>query len=1053
MSVNLGTAEGRIILDTNGFVTSLQSAQRSMGQFSADVALKIGGAFSTVGNTISTFGNTISNVLSKPLQNFAKSAFTEMASFENGLKRAAVISGTTGADLERLSEKAKEMGRTTKFSATEATEALQYMAMAGWKSDQMMDGLEGIMNLAAASGEDLASVSDIVTDALTAMGLKAKDAGHFADVLTVATLNTNTTVGMLGEAFKYVAPVAGTLNYKIEDVTLALGIMANAGIKATQAGTSLRSALVRMTIAPGQVGKAMEELGIEMFDAKGKALPLVDLLDQLRDVFDGLTDKQAAYYAGVIFGRNAMSAMLSIIKADEDEYERLIDVLSKVDGKARETAMQMQQTFEGQWIILQSAISGFILQFEKDVLPVLTEFVKKLQEVFARFSNLDDGARKVVLALVAFGVAIGPIIAGFGTLLATIGAAITSLGMIALSFEALAAVSGAAIATATGWGAAIVAAIAAATGVVIAFTAAFVDLMANDDAFYGQFMAEFTDIKAMLRGLYDEFRKVLDDLGLKNVEFTDLLLMAWEYVKNAIGPVIIWMVDQVKVVIRTISLYIEGFLEVFDGFIKLFQGNFREGMTQILTGLAQMITSFFIGMFDSVVATIKEILGIVDSLGISTENNAKRVSNAVAAANSDVKKTFTDFALNHENFKEATAKVNGEVVKEHKDTGKKVIEAIMQQSEGMQKAYDEADKDVAEAAKKMGSDYVTNFGAEAQNLPKVVGDQRYPTKIEADKIGSDLIAAGEATGSGYVGVIDAALSWLPAKVKTHLDLTLDYADDFADEFTEIGSSAGADFADTIARKITDLSTTLEAKFKAILTSAQNFGDNFTKNVNDKIGALPAKVQTSLNAVLTNTNAWKTNMVNAASAMATQFNTNAGSMAADLSTKLNRNLNASLDVANGWVDKMAKKGAEGAKLFLTAMTDAVDSQGKEIETFGSVIAERVIAGLRGRMKWFKDELKGMFRDAIDQIEEDLGITDSVTNSLSTNAAAKMGYASDYGIGAGTITTGTQATAQKTTATTASNTAGTTINFYSPTAINEIEASRLLRQTQREMALGF
>ncbi len=182
--------------------------------------------------------------------------------FEAGMSQVAAISGATGEELDALTEKAKEMGAKTKFSATESAEAFNYMAMAGWKTEDMLNGIEGIMDLAAASGEDLAMVSDIVTDALTAFGMEAKDSGHFADVLAAAASNSNTNVGKMGYTFKYVAPIAGAMKYSIEDTAVAIGLMANAGIKGEQAGTSLRGMLTRLVKPTDAVAGAMEELGI-----------------------------------------------------------------------------------------------------------------------------------------------------------------------------------------------------------------------------------------------------------------------------------------------------------------------------------------------------------------------------------------------------------------------------------------------------------------------------------------------------------------------------------------------------------------------------------------------------------------------------------------------------------------------------------------------------------------------------------------------------------------------------------------------------------------------
>ena len=168
-------------------------------------------------------------------------AVATASEFDSSMSKVSSVSGATGDELDKLREKAREMGAKTKFSASEAADAMNYMAMAGWKTQDMLDGIEGIMNLAAASGEDLATTSDIVTDALTAFGLTAADSGHFADILAAASSNANTNVAMMGETFKYCAPIAGALGFSAEDTAEAIGLMANSGIKSSQAGTALRT--------------------------------------------------------------------------------------------------------------------------------------------------------------------------------------------------------------------------------------------------------------------------------------------------------------------------------------------------------------------------------------------------------------------------------------------------------------------------------------------------------------------------------------------------------------------------------------------------------------------------------------------------------------------------------------------------------------------------------------------------------------------------------------------------------------------------------------------
>ena len=293
-------------------------------------------------------------------------AFKVGMDFESAMSEVSAISGATGEDFEALKEKAKQMGSTTKFSATESAEAMKYMAMAGWDTSQMLSGLEGIMNLAAASGEDLATTSDIVTDALTAFGLKAEDATHFSDVLASASSNANTNVSMMGETFKYVAPVAGALGFSAEDCALAIGLMANAGIKGSQAGTALRSILTRMSKPTNEVAQVMDELGISLTDAEGNMKSFEQIMQDLRQGFSGLTNEQKAQYAATLAGQEGMSALLAIVNASEDDYNKLSDAINNCDGAAKRMADTMNDNLQGKLTIMRSALEGLgISAYEK----------------------------------------------------------------------------------------------------------------------------------------------------------------------------------------------------------------------------------------------------------------------------------------------------------------------------------------------------------------------------------------------------------------------------------------------------------------------------------------------------------------------------------------------------------------------------------------------------------------------------------------------------------------------------------------------------------------
>ena len=276
--------------------------------------------------------------------------------FEAAMSQVKAVSGATGSEFDKLTAKAKEMGATTKFTATQSAEAFNYMAMAGWDSQQMLDGIEGILNLAAASGEDLGTTSDIVTDALTAFGLKASDAAHFSDVLAQSAASANTNVSMMGESFKYVAPIAGAMKYSVEDTSLALGLMANASVKGSMAGTSLKTALANMAAPTDKMATAMKKYGISLTDSNGNMKTLKGVLDNLRSSLGGLSETEKTAAASTIFGKEAMSGMLAIINATESDYNKLAESINNADGAASKMSDTMLDNLEGSITLLQSAM-------------------------------------------------------------------------------------------------------------------------------------------------------------------------------------------------------------------------------------------------------------------------------------------------------------------------------------------------------------------------------------------------------------------------------------------------------------------------------------------------------------------------------------------------------------------------------------------------------------------------------------------------------------------------------------------------------------------------
>ena len=294
--------------------------------------------------------------------------------FEESMSNVKAISGATGEEFEKLTAKAKEEGATTKFTAKDSADAFGYMAMAGWKTEDMLNGIDGIMSLAAASGEDLATTSDIVTDALTAFGLQASDSGHFADVLAQASANANTNVGMMGESFKYVAPVAGALKYSVEDVSLALGLMANASVKGSMAGTSLKTSLANLAAPTDKMQGAMDKYGISLTKRNGEMKTLHEVLDNLRSSLGGLSETEQTAAASTIFGKEAMAGMLAIINASADDYNKLTAAVNNADGASQQMADTMLDNMNGSFTLLQSAVDGAKIALGERLSPYLREF-------------------------------------------------------------------------------------------------------------------------------------------------------------------------------------------------------------------------------------------------------------------------------------------------------------------------------------------------------------------------------------------------------------------------------------------------------------------------------------------------------------------------------------------------------------------------------------------------------------------------------------------------------------------------------------------------------
>ncbi|MGN2369377.1 phage tail tape measure protein [Clostridium cagae] len=407
----------------------------------------------SIGEGANNVGNNLLK-LSAPIIAFGAYASKVGTDFEYGMAKVQATSNASAEDLEKLKNLAKEMGEETKFSATDAADGLNFLAMAGWKTEQMLNGLPPILNLAIASGSELGTVSDIVSDALTAFSMSAEDAGHFTDIIASASSNANTNVEMLGESFKYVAPLCGSLGYSAEDTSLALGLMANAGIKGSQSGTSLKTMFVNLAKPTDTMAGIMDQYGISLTDANGKMLSMKEVLDMLRDKFGGLSEAEQASAMAALFGKEALAGAMSIVNASATDYNKLTNAIYNCDGETKRMADTMSNTTQGKIDSFKSKLEALGIQVADKLLPHLNDLIDKGIDLINWFSELDEGTQKAIMNFGLFTAASGGVLKvaggitkGLGSLVGAVGKASTALSKLNTTTKVVKEVEGLATAS------------------------------------------------------------------------------------------------------------------------------------------------------------------------------------------------------------------------------------------------------------------------------------------------------------------------------------------------------------------------------------------------------------------------------------------------------------------------------------------------------------------------------------------------------------------------------------------------------------------------------
>lgn len=414
----------------------VQELQNTGWYKAADSMEEWGGRLKTAGSYMDDTGQKLTRGVTMPLAAVGGIATKVGSDFEAGMSRVGAVSGASAEDMEKLEAKAREMGATTVFSATEASDAMYYMSLAGWDAQESMDGISGVMDLAAASGEDLAQVADIVTDGLTAFQMEAKDSGRMADVLAAASANANTDVSGLGQAFSYVAPVAGALGYTIEDTSKAIGLMSNAGIKSTKAGTALRKMMNSLAKPTESAQKLLDKYGVSLTDSEGNMKSFDKVMKDLRKGLGNLNEEQQAQAAATIFGQEAMSGALAIVNASESDYKKLTKEIKNSEGAAADMADTMQDNLQGSLKELKSMVEDLFIEMYQNLKPTIESVIEGAKDLTQWFSNLSPETQENIVKFGLLAAAMGPVLSitgkltfGIGGLMQGAGALTKAIGM------------------------------------------------------------------------------------------------------------------------------------------------------------------------------------------------------------------------------------------------------------------------------------------------------------------------------------------------------------------------------------------------------------------------------------------------------------------------------------------------------------------------------------------------------------------------------------------------------------------------------------------------
>ena len=580
---------------------------------------EIGGKLESVGNKMTGVGQSLLPVTAG-VTALGTAAVKTTADFDSSMSQVQATMGITKDAMSELNGEsvntgdalrnlAKQMGSETAFSASECADAMNYLALAGYDTQEIYDTLPTVLNLAAAGGIDLASASDMVTDAMSALGMETSEADTMVDQMAKTASSTNTSVAQLGEGILTIGATARTVKGGTAELNTALGILANNGIKGAEGGTHLRNVILSLQNPTDKAASQMEALGVSVYDSEGNMRSLNDILGDLNASMDGMTSQEKANIISQIFNKTDLSAVNALLANTGDTWDELQQSIVNSGGAAQQMADTQLDNLSGQLTLLKSALEGLAISFGEILMPMVRSAVEKIQAFVDKLNGMSDAQKETILKIAALAAAIGPLLIVLGKTISTVGTTMKTFSSLTKGVAKLGVKIAGSSSSITSLGSALGAVagpVLAVVAIVATLVAAFKHLWDTNE----EFRAAITGIWEGIKTKFEEFGQAITErlnaLGFDFQNIVEVLKSIWDGFCSMLAPVFEAAFSLISTVLGTVLDVIVGILDVFIG---LFTGNWSQmwnGITEIFSGIWNGITS----VFSTVLEMLKEVADV-----------------------------------------------------------------------------------------------------------------------------------------------------------------------------------------------------------------------------------------------------------------------------------------------------------------------------------------------------------------------------------------------------------------------------------------------------------